>query len=67
MTNIFIYLCIINHPNEKKHNIINIKSYDSLCKKIQILIVFIVLIVKKIYGFFVGKIIKIMILLIYQN
>ena len=62
-----MYLCIINHPNEKKHNIINIKRYNSLFKKTQILIVFIVLIVKKIYGFFVGKIIKIMILLIYQN
>ena len=62
-----MYLCIINHPNEKKHNIINIKRYNSLFKKTQILIVFIVLIVKKIYVFFVGKIIKIMILLIYKN
>ncbi len=40
-----------NHPNGKKQNIINIKRYDSLCKITQIFIVFIVLIVKKIYVF----------------
>ena len=67
MTNIFMYLYIINYFNEKKHNIINIKRYNSLFKKTQILIVFIVLNVKKIYVLFVGKIIKIMILLIYKN
>jgi len=26
------YLCIVNHLENKKHNIINLKRYDSLCK-----------------------------------
>ena len=31
--NKFIYnVCIINHPDNEKHNTINFKRYDSLCK-----------------------------------